>query len=127
MNFKINKLYLNEIPELTSSYDNVVSRVDYTLSVSNGSVSASANFYQYMDIYKDYNKVTSSFSSYNDLTENQVKNWVTHSFDVTNSRFVTHGVNHPTSSWSEFVTSVSSSLVEELNESLVVESNNLPW
>lgn len=118
MKFKILELHKDTIPHLTASFSDLVSNVRYSLTEVVGNTTASVEFVQPMNFY---NWDSSSFSEYSNLTEEQVKGWVTSSYEVRKTQCKTKdGKIHPTGSWSEFVNSVSSSLHSQY-------SNNLPW
>ena len=57
------------------------------------------------------------------LTEQQVKGWVTSSYESKKTMHMTSdNVTHPTGSWNNFITSVSSSL-----RNMIDVDESLPW
>ena len=66
---------------------------------------------------------SSSFIEYNNLTEELVKSWVTSSFESRKTEVWTMETNtyHPTGSWSAYLSSMSSSLYNQISGS------KLPW
>ena len=72
---------------------------------------------------------SSSFVEYNDLTEKQVKGWVTSSFETLKTEVYTSATDthHPTGSWSSYLNSMSSSLFNQLTGSRYSNQTKLPW
>ena len=66
---------------------------------------------------------SSSLIEYNNLTEELVKSWVTSSFESRKTEVWTMETNtyHPTGSWSAYLSSMSSSLYNQISGS------KLPW
>ena len=127
MNFNITNLIKNTVNELTGSYSNSVTQVEYEFKKTNGSFSSSIDFTQNL-LFPN----SSSYSNYNDLTENIVKGWVTGSYETLNTE---HGrkkddgwVTFSTASWSAFETSVESYLKNEISASIKnLEYKGIPW
>jgi hypothetical protein len=115
MDFKITKLYLDTNPYFTSSFSNVVYSVKYKLTEAVGEVTSSVELVQPMEfidkIWATFD--SSSFIEHNSLTEDTVKGWVTSSYASRNTEVATHGKVHPTGSWENFISSMSSSLHSE--------------
>jgi|TARA_B110001454_G_C12391554_1_gene297015 hypothetical protein len=117
MEFKIKDLILDTYTPYTSSLSKVVNVVHYEFVETVGSNEISKELFQPLD-HRAWN--TSSFTNHSNLTEEQVKGWVTSSFENLDTEIYLLGKTHPSSSWSEFVSSVSSSLNNEV-------LNDLPW
>lgn len=118
MKFEIIKLYKDINPYFTGSFSGLVDRAKVRFTETIGENEASFEFVQPMN-YIGWD--SSSFFEYNNLTEEQVKGWVTSSYEIRKTICKTSdGTIHPTGSWSEFTNSVSSSLYNQV-------SNGLPW
>jgi len=118
MEFRIKDLILDTYTPYTSSLSKVVNVVHYEFEETVGSLSKAIQFSQPLD-HRAWN--TSSMVEWDNLTEEQVKGWVTSSFESLDTQMWAFGKNHPSSSWNEFVSSLSSSLNSELT------SESLPW
>lgn len=127
MDFSIKKLITNTVSELTGSCPDAVTQVEFQFKEVNGSLSASADFVGGL-LFPD----SSSFSSYSDLTQNQVTGWITSSFETVSTQYTSRKqsgelVIFPTGSWSNFESSVQSHLVSEISESMSNQGPELPW
>lgn len=120
MEFKIIKLVKGLENEFSGSLTGLVCDVEYSLIETVGNSTASVNFVQPMNFL---NWDSSSFTSYDSLTEQQVKGWVTSSYEIRKTMNMTKdNVTHPTGSWDNFITSVSSSL-----RNMIDVDDSLPW
>ena len=109
MDFSIKNLIRNTTNELTASFNNAVTKVQYELKESN-----------------------SSFVNYNSLNENQVKGWVTSSYEALNCSYGNKGtngwINFSTASWAEFENTVQSFLIDEISSSMEqTVDDGIPW
>ena len=120
MEFKIKKLIKDVHPPVTSSLPGLVHAVKYSFIETVGSVTSSVDFHQTLS-WNGWD--SSSFVDYNSLTEQQVKGWVTSSYESKKTTHMTSdNVTHPTGSWNNFITSVSSSL-----RNMIDVDDDLPW
>ena len=127
MNFNIKNLIRNTTNELTASFNNAVTKVQYELKETNGSFTSSLDFTQIL-IKPD----SGSFVNYNSLNENQVKGWVTSSYEGLNCSYGKKGTNgwvsFSTASWAEFQNTVQSFLIEEISSSMEqAVDDGIPW
>ena len=128
MDFSIKKLITNTVSELTGSFPNTVTQVEFEFKEVNGSLSSSVDFVGGL-LFPN----SSSFSSYSDLTENQVTNWITSSFETVSTYYTAKKqsgemVMFPTGSWSNFESAVKSHLQSEISKSMELQKDNgLPW
>lgn len=127
MDFNIKNLVRNTINELTSSYSNSVTQVEYEFKETNGSYSSSIDFTQIL-LFPN----SSSYIDYTDLTENKVKGWVTSSYETLDCEYGRKGddgwVTFSTASWSAFETTVESYVKNELSESMNSSIDiGIPW
>ena len=127
MDFNIKNLIRNTTNELTASFNNAVTKVEYELKETNGSFSSSLDFISILTPPS-----SSSFVNYNSLNENQVKGWVTSSYEAINCSYGKKGVNSfvnfSTASWVEFQNTVQSFLIEEISSSMKqTVDDGIPW
>ncbi len=127
MNFNIKNLIRNTTNELTASFNNAVTKVQYELKETNGSFTSSLDFTQILT-----RPNSSSFVNYNSLNENQVKGWVTSSYEALNCSYGKKGVNgwvnFSTASWAEFQNTAQSFLIEEISSSMEQNvDDGIPW
>ena len=127
MDFNIKNLIRNTTNELTASFNNAVTKVEYELKETNGSFTSSLDFTQILTAPN-----SASFVNYNSLNENQVKGWVTSSYEELNCSYGNKGtngwVNFSTASWSEFENTVQSFLIEEISSSMrQTVDDGIPW
>jgi len=122
MQFNIKNLQLDtfQTASWSTSFSNVVGVVEYEFTETVGSETITRNFFQPME-FRGWD--SSSFIEYNNLTEEQVKSWVTSSFESRKTEVWTSETNtyHPTGSWSAYLSSMSSSLYNQISGS------KLPW
>lgn len=127
MDFNIKNLVRNTTNELTASFNDAVTKVQYELKETNGSFTSSLDFTQIL-----IRPNSSSFVNYNSLNENQVKGWVTSSYETLNCSYGKKGVNgwvnFSTASWAEFQNTVQSFLIEEISSSMEQNvDDGIPW
>ena len=122
MQFNIKNLQLDtfQTASWSTSLSNVVGVVEYEFTETVGSETITQNFFQPME-FRGWD--SSSFIEYNNLTEELVKSWVTSSFESRKTEVWTMETNtyHPTGSWNEYLSSMSSSLYNQKSGS------KLPW
>ena len=122
MEFNIKNLQLDTFQTgSTSSLSKVVGVVEYEFVETLNSKSITKTFFQPLE-FRGWD--SSSFVEYNDLAEEQVKGWVTSSFETLKTEVYTSATDthHPTGSWDNFITSVSSSL-----RNMIDVDDSLPW
>ena len=127
MEFNIKNLQLDTFQTgSTSSLSNVVCVVEYEFVETLNSTSITKTFFQPME-FRGWN--SSSFVEYNNLNEEQVKGWVTSSFETLKTEVYTSATDthHPTGSWSSYFNSMSSSLCNQLTGSQNYNQTKLPW
>ena len=127
MEFNIKNLQLDTFQTgSTSSLSNVVCVVEYEFVETLNSTSITKTFFQPME-FRGWN--SSSFVEYNNLNEEQVKGWVTSSFETLKTQVYTSATDthHPTGSWSSYFNSMSSSLCNQLTGSQNYNQTKLPW
>ena len=110
----------------TSSLSKVVGVVEYEFVETLNSKSITKTFFQPLE-FRGWD--SSSFVEYNDLAEEQVKGWVTSSFETLKTEVYTSATDthHPTGSWSSYLNSMSSSLFNQLTGSQYSNQTKLPW
>ena len=122
MQFNIKNLQLDtfQTASWSTSLSNVVGVVEYEFTETVGSETITRIFFQPME-FRGWD--SSSFIEYNNLTEEQVKSWVTSSYESRKTEVWTMETNtyHPTGSWNEYLSSMSSSLYNQISGS------KLPW
>lgn len=127
MEFNIKNLQLDTFQTgSTSSLSKVVGVVEYEFVETLNSKSITKTFFQPLE-FRGWD--SSSFVEYNDLTEEQVKGWVTSSFETLKTEVYTSttDTHHPTGSWSSYLNSMSSSLFNQLTGSQYSNQTKLPW
>ena len=128
MEFNIKNLQLDtfQTGSWSTSLSNVVGIVEYEFVETLNSKSITKTFFQPLD-FRGWN--SSSFVEYNDLNKEQVKGWVTSSFETLKTEVYTseNNIHHPTGSWSSYLNSISSSLYSQLTGSQNDNQNKLPW
>ena len=128
MEFNIKNLQLDtfQTGSWSTSLSNVVGIVEYEFVETLNSKSITKTFFQPLD-FRGWN--SSSFVEYNDLNKEQVKGWVTSSFETLKTEVYTSttDTHHPTGSWSSYLNSVSSSLSSQLTGSQNHNQTKLPW
>lgn len=127
MEFNIKNLQLDTFQTgSTSSLSKVVGVVEYEFVETLNSKSITKTFFQPLE-FRGWD--SSSFVEYNDLTEKQVKGWVTSSFETLKTEVYTSATDthHPTGSWSSYLNSMSSSLFNQLTGSRYSNQTKLPW
>ena len=127
MEFNIKNLQLDTFQTgSTSSLSKVVGVVEYEFVETLNSKSITKTFFQPLE-FRGWD--SSSFVEYNDLTEKQVKGWVTSSFETLKTEVYTSATDthHPTGSWSSYLNSMSSSLFNQLTGSQYSNQTKLPW
>ena len=127
MEFNIKNLQLDTFQTgSTSSLSKVVGVVEYEFVETLNSKSITKTFFQPLE-FRGWD--SSSFVEYNDLTEEQVKGWVTSSFETLKTEVYTSATDthHPTGSWSSYLNSMSSSLFNQLTGSRYSNQTKLPW
>tara|TARA_Y100000816_G_C25915565_1_gene477492 strand:+ start:238 stop:648 length:411 start_codon:yes stop_codon:yes gene_type:complete len=128
MEFNIKNLQLDtfQTGSWSTSLSNVVGIVEYEFIETLNSKSITKTFFQPLD-FRGWN--SSSFVEYNDLNKEQVKGWVTSSFETLKTEVYTseNNIHHPTGSWSSYLNSMSSSLYSQLTGSQNDNQNKLPW
>ena len=128
MEFNIKNLQLDtfQTGSWSTSLSNVVGIVEYEFIETLNSKSITKTFFQPLD-FRGWN--SSSFVEYNDLNKEQVKGWVTSSFETLKTEVYTseNNIHHPTGSWSSYLNSMSSSLCSQLTGSQNDNQNKLPW
>ena len=127
MEFNIKNLQLDTFQTgSTSSLSKVVGVVEYEFVETLNSKSITKTFFQPLE-FRGWD--SSSFVEYNDLTEEQVKGWVTSSFETLKTEVYTSATDthHPTGSWSSYLNSMSSSLFNQLTGSQYSNQTKLPW
>ena len=127
MDFSIKNLIRNTTNELTASFNNAVTMVQYELKETNGSFTSSLDFTQTLTPPS-----SASFVNYNSLNENQVKGWVTSSYEAINCSYGNKGVNgwvnFSTASWADFQNTVQSFLIAEISSSMEQNvDDGIPW
>ena len=127
MDFNIKNLIRNTTNELTASFNNAVTKVEYELKETNGSFTSSLDFISILTPPS-----SGSFVNYNSLNENQVKGWVTSSYEAINCSYGNKGVNgfvnFSTASWVEFQNTVQSFLIAEISSSMKqTVDDGIPW
>ena len=127
MEFNIKNLQLDTFQTgSTSSLSKVVGVVEYEFVETLNSKSITKAFFQPLE-FRGWD--SSSFVEYNDLAEEQVKGWVTSSFETLKTEVYTSATDthHPTGSWSSYLNSMSSSLFNQLTGSQYSNQTKLPW
>ena len=128
MEFNIKNLQLDtfQTGSWSTSLSNVVGIVEYEFVETLNSKSITKTLFQPLD-FRGWN--SSSFVEYNDLNKEQVKGWVTSSFETLKTEVYTSATDthHPTGSWSSYLNSMSSSLYNQLTGSQNDNQNKLPW
>ena len=127
MEFNIKNLQLDTFQTgSTSSLSKVVGVVEYEFVETLNSKSITKTFFQPLEC-RGWD--SSSFVEYNDLAEEQVKGWVTSSFETLKTEVYTSATDthHPTGSWSSYLNSMSSSLFNQLTGSQYSNQTKLPW
>ena len=128
MEFNIKNLQLDtfQTGSWSTSLSNVVGIVEYEFVETLNSKSITKTLFQPLD-FRGWN--SSSFVEYNDLNKEQVKGWVTSSFETLKTEVYTSATDthHTTGSWSSYLNSVSSSLYNQLTGSQNDNQNKLPW
>ena len=127
MKFNIKNLQLDTFQTgSTSSLSKVVGVVEYEFVETLNSKSITKTFFQPLE-FRGWD--SSSFVEYNDLAEEQVKGWVTSSFETLKTEVYTSATDthHPTGSWSSYLNSMSSSLFNQLTGSQYSNQTKLPW